>query len=662
MKRFDLMKKIFSILLTAMILITTISLIRANAEEEYSITYNADEDTYYSDGYFKESSLIYNPHLATISMQMANRSSPAGSPKTNDLADEWYLTQYKSIQTFYERIGFEKFSYNEDYTVKTSFNTIGLAAAQRKATYNGEEYTIVSIVPRSGNYGLEWANNMWLGRGTESDFLHEGWYNAANRLIVFLKDYVATNVTTRNVKIWMSGFSRGGATTNIAAGLLDNMLNNGEKIFGENINITRENIYAYTFEAPQGANVNVMKMPKPKEAIYNNIWNIINPNDLVPKVAMKQYGFTRFGQDKYITTQFYDAANYTTNRDIFKKLLVKHMTLDEYEADKFDVSGLSVEAVGKTLGYVYSASLFGEFKLLNKDETKKNYDSNIAVSLLIDEFTKNLGTRKDYVERYQTNIRDLMLLFMDGYEANAKKIALSVAPAIAGMVYGVIVYDITKSASLVNKVFDFIQQAMPDANIRKMSELLMFICDPIIHTYWERPNELISLIDNIGPVFQNHSTEVTSAHLQAQDSYYIDAYNNSHDDKISLVPLRDNADYGRIIFDGFNDVKILANGNTIGEIEGFVLGKSVIHKCEPGIALGYYSYVTEERIEAYLPTGNHYAVYFKDYSKKPWHTFTLKAYKVYGGRSSNYEYEELKDYFQDSTWFNSSRYFNSYTF
>ena len=108
----------------------------------------------------------------------------------------------------------------------------------------------------------------------------------------------------------MTGFSRGGATTNIAAGLIDSKLDKGQNLF-TSASLAKEDVYAYTFEAPQGANVNSETIKAPKDSWYDNIFNVVNPNDVVTKVAMSEYGFTRFGVDKFITTEFYDPDNFT---------------------------------------------------------------------------------------------------------------------------------------------------------------------------------------------------------------------------------------------------------------------------------------------------------------------------------------------------------------
>ena len=59
--------------------------------------------------------------------------------------------------------------------------------------------------------------------------MHEGWYNAAKKLIKFLDDYATSKNITGKVKVWIADFSRGGATLNIAAGLLDNDIYNNKK-------------------------------------------------------------------------------------------------------------------------------------------------------------------------------------------------------------------------------------------------------------------------------------------------------------------------------------------------------------------------------------------------------------------------------------------------
>ena len=172
-----------------------------------------------------------------------------------NLIDSGPFKQSDTVKGFFETIGFENFEANSYYHERTSFDSIGVAIASKKVG----DYTVIAVVPRSGGYFLEWGNNVFLGDGSNSDYMHEGWYNAANNLLDFLDKYVTKNNITGNVKLWMAGYSRGGATTNIAAGLLDNKIDKGQKIFSTGAKLTHDNLYAYTFEAPQGANFNSKK-------------------------------------------------------------------------------------------------------------------------------------------------------------------------------------------------------------------------------------------------------------------------------------------------------------------------------------------------------------------------------------------------------------------
>ena len=212
--------------------------------EKHTFTYAPDSrpiqqvrftsDIYFSQSYFEHSSYEYDPHLATASIALA-----ASSCTDYGVKDEaWYVAQPKFIKNTLELIGFNSFLANEDYYKTARFDSIGLAAAKRE--FSG--YTVIAVTPRSGGYYSEWANNMHLGDGSKSDYMHEGWYNAANKLIDFVGSYAATHNVTGRVKLWMAGFSRGGATTNVAAGLIDAKLDKGEKIFANNATLKKEDV------------------------------------------------------------------------------------------------------------------------------------------------------------------------------------------------------------------------------------------------------------------------------------------------------------------------------------------------------------------------------------------------------------------------------------
>ena len=600
-------------------------------------------DVYFSRSYFEHPSTQYDSHLATASLAMAMSTITGVGP----FDDAWYLNQSHNIQSFFTNLGFNNVETNDDYKATMTFDTIGLCAAKKEFG----DYTVIGIVPRSGGYHREWANNMHLGDGSKSDYMHEGWYNAANKLISFVQGYVSEKGVTGKVKLWMSGFSRGGATANIAAALLDNKLDKGEKVFGNSVNISREDIYAYTFEAPQGANVNVQTIKKPKDSLYSNIWNIVNPLDIVPKVAMKEYGFTRFGTDKYVTNKFYDPNGYEANRrtyNAFFSIFNQNPAVPNI-ADDFRMMGLSINVIGMIVDAIFSSDSSAALY----DDTKSNYDANIAGAILLEELTGNLGSRSDYVRKIQTPLESVMLLFM--YE-NAQ-IDSPMKSLFRAMVSSAFDSALGNGKSAKSKMQgewgkDFGEEAY---------NLLDVLIDPLASTYWERPNELLSIAIYIDAIFQNHNPEAVLAHVAGQDSYYVDAYNQgkSSSDKIQVVPLIDNADYGRMKFFGYNDIGLRLDskkGTRVINIEGFTLGKSVIHDCQPGYAGGYYSYITEEKMELFMPANRKYNISMKSYSKKPYHRCEYWAYYEYISLDNSGRTRVEKDHKKEKAWFNSDRH------
>lgn len=623
---------------------------------KYSFSYVSDHrpigrsiftsDIYFSQSYFEHSAYEYDPHLATASLCLTISTYTGYSPFT----EEWYLSQPKYIKEALETIGFNSFTTNDDFTQTARFDSIGLAAAKKELS----DYTVIAVAPRSGGYYSEWANNMHLGDGSQSDYMHEGWYNTAQKTINCISDYINDNQVTGHIKLWMTGFSRGGAVVNVAAGLLDSRLDKGQEVFN-NVKLNREDIYTYTFEAPQGANVNSKTIKAPKDAIYGNIWNIVNPNDIVTKVAMSEYGFTRFGTDKFITTKFFDPSNFDNNRRVFKALHDVINQTDEfvYSGDNFEMHGLKVEDFLKILTIVPAiVDMFtGDFAD-TKDKTKANYDANIATTLFIEELTSNLGSRSDYVKKYQKPIEDLMLVMKDEKITDMPSTPFLVIKMIGAAVFSSVLIGNSDDVEKYTKSF-----AGQHANA--INNCISALIGPICSTYWERPNELFSIFMHMSDIFQTHSTDVVLAHVQAQDSYYVDAYNATHKDQISLVPLRNNADFGRMKFFGFNDLGLRLDskkGKRVVNVEGHIMGKSDIEDCEKGYAVGYYSYITEEKMELFMPIGRKYNISMKSYSKKPRHRCEYWAYYQFISLDNRGKKKIELDHKKDTAYFNSDRF------
>ena len=585
-------------------------------------TDNFEGDVYFSRNYFEHSSTEYDPHLASASLCMAISSFTDFGP--HDAA--WYENQSKYLKEYFGVIGFNSFTVNEDYKKSAEFGTIGLAAAKREIG----DYTIVAVAPRSGGYFREWANNLHLGDGSQSDSMHEGWYNAANKLLSFLDGYVSENNVKGRVKLWMTGFSRGGATTNIASALIDNKLASGQKVFSNGAYTSREDVYAYTFEAPQGANVNVQSIRKPKDALYDNIFNIVNPLDIVPKVPMKEYGFTRFGRDKYVTNRFYDPSGYDANRrtyNTFQDLFNKNKNINPNRSDEFIMGGFEVTNFGMDIAAVVTDVLihdweFATYVRAHEDDTKANYDANIASSLFLEELTKQIGGRDEFVRKLQTPLENLMSLVQ--YEGSQVQFPMG---KLLKTIFVSMLYEGVLGAS--GKAKSSIKSTWGDTMGEEIYRLTSALRGPLFDAYWEKPNETFSLAGYCSMIMQNHYPDFVFAHLASQDSYYVDSYNSTRGGNLRVVPLMNSADYGRMSFFGYNDIGLRLDnkdGKRVVNVDGHYLGKSDVKTCEPGYAFGYYSYATEEKMELFMPKGRQYNISMLSYSKKPSHRCEYWAY------------------------------------
>lgn len=585
-----------------------------------------DHYIWYSDDFFKDPSTEYNPHLASLSIWMSKFSMNPGGPNSPDDTD-WYETQSNRVKTFFELLGFNAFSCNDDYKKRTDFDTIGIACAYKYV----QGVPLIACTVRSGGYFKEWENNVFLGDGSNSDNMHEGWYNAANKVLDFINNYVQTwQIPDKNMKLWMSGFSRGAATINLAAGILDNRFDDkGEYQFGgeHGITLRHDDLYAYTFETPQGANILSKNVKHPKDPLYNNIFNIINPNDLVTKVGMGyNWGFTRFGIDKYISSKLNDAEGFEASRKTTRALYGqdKEWNCDDLTIYTIPTSRVLIDltsfasfAVDLVSTFIDTGTTYfpGFFEV---DSTKKNFDANIVSTIVLDEAAKTIGSRGTYVGTVQNILRTVLKAAVN--DVGGMDEATIIISIIMKITLGSIAYGIFGDLA---RLFDLF-----DGDVLKYDELLpiLGILSEVFASY---PNECMSLMGCISDIFENHGTDISVAFVLAQDSLYVDDYNKNHaDDPINLSPLRKSASFRRVLFHDFNDLGLYNkedNNKRCISIDGHYFGDSDVTECLPGYAAAYYSRGTMEEMEIWFPAWNRYLLHFTDYSKKPYDTIWAKA-------------------------------------
>lgn len=289
---------------------------------------------HYSDNYFRKASCGtrqldgYNHSLSTASLCLA--LSAFGS---NDGGNSDYTNKYKNVEKLLTDLEFEEFDKNDWFVKKPQSDSIGVVAANKKLSIDDKECTLIAVAVRGGGYESEWAGNFTLGKSGQ----HYGFAQAKKQVLDFLKSYIRENKISGDIKIWLTGYSRAAATANLVAGALDD----GEKL-GDGVVLKKEDLYAYCFETPMGATKSEIK----NRLKYNNIYNIINKNDPVTKVAMSALDFTRFGGDYFLPDKISDGNNYAAKKNAMEQFYDKMSSKNEigkYAVDDFVMKKIDVK-------------------------------------------------------------------------------------------------------------------------------------------------------------------------------------------------------------------------------------------------------------------------------------------------------------------------------
>lgn len=255
---------------------------------QYASTSNFDLGKYevketsftFDPAYFTHSSFAFDPQLALFSMHMAQAAYGALEGDGD-----------RFIKGFLSAAGFQHIYTNEDYNKPPERHTAGVAIASRKLS---EDTTLLAVAVRGGNYTEEWGGNFALGKSTLE---HEGFAIGRDKVISALKKHIRDNAITGHVKILLAGYSRASAIINLAAAKLiqdpEIFILNGQG--SPIINYSPTDIYSYGFEVPACST-----STHASDEQYSGIYNLVNPTDLVPRVPLYKWGFTRYGNDVLI--------------------------------------------------------------------------------------------------------------------------------------------------------------------------------------------------------------------------------------------------------------------------------------------------------------------------------------------------------------------------
>lgn len=301
--------------------------------------------TMYDDSYFLLDNGTYHEEISLASYA----ASMASIKTTGD-----YENRSSYLLDLWKKEGFSNFYISQNYKEEPGLDSIGFAIASKQINCENQSFNLIAIAVRSGGYGAEWASNFTVGKTGNS----QGFDDASNKVLAGILQYLSNNSIGGHTKFWLSGYSRGGATANMAAGKLLDTIEAGE--LNPSVNSTYEDVYAYCFEPPAGA---FISQGQAEKELYQGVHNLLNFNDLIPLVAPYQWGFTRYGHDHYYPDRLTDIFFDKSER---KKLISNYhfeaggheytdYTVDKWQftdpgADYAEIANLPRESLHPSLG------------------------------------------------------------------------------------------------------------------------------------------------------------------------------------------------------------------------------------------------------------------------------------------------------------------------
>ena len=249
----------------------------------YKSSYDKTDKTLsvtYRDGFFTAENQKYDMDLSKVSLGLTMTTMKQKKSGSKYVWDDSNTKSFlKNTLKFDE--GYK--AYNQNKSLTDTSDKTAYAIAHKKVSIDGSPTTIVAVAVRSANYGGEWYSNGQVSGGSDSK-LHKGFSGAAAEISDSVKAYMKDNGISSDARIWITGFSRGGAVANLTGRMLVNRSA-----------VKAENMYCYTFAAP----LTTKKLSRSQRGIFNTV----NSFDMIPDVPMKSWGFGRYGDNYYLPSK-----------------------------------------------------------------------------------------------------------------------------------------------------------------------------------------------------------------------------------------------------------------------------------------------------------------------------------------------------------------------
>lgn len=461
-------------------------------------------DFEYTDAFFEQSSYIYNHKLAITSCCFATSAMVKDGAPFNDP---------ESAKTMLKTIGFGNDGGEAvscyGYQKSPTMNSIACVVSNK----NIGDTSIIAVAVRGGGYEGEWAGNFNVGTDTNHAGFEVAKQQVCDNIIRFInQDGITLN---KNIKFWITGYSRAAATANLVAADVNN-----KKLVGtsacydlNDYNYSADDVFAYCFETPRNT-----RDKNAKNATYNNIFNIVNRIDPVPRVAPAAWNYVRYGKDCYLPSkETYNPKAYSSLVDKVSNNFDKIYTGKSDKSYKEDFTFYEIKLKYKLISITHVDVSIVENKSISQGVFWDNFVKYLADGLKSPEY---------YTANYQNGLTKAVYKLM----GNIKYDEILQQRDFWDYIYDQIsVKYILKNLSVTSSVLDnvitealmiyFANAGMTRADATDIADSL----SRVLVEFAFHPNYLLTAIKNGSQLFLPHYTETTLAWLKTLNGDFSEA-------------------------------------------------------------------------------------------------------------------------------------------
>lgn len=244
----------------------------------------------YRDDYFSIPANDYQHPLAQCTLGLAVSAFRAADLELD--RKDTYIRDYLSGAGFGNMV-------SHQFDEEPSADTIATLLASKPLRDEEGEFLLVAVAVSGGGYEDEWLSNFSFG----DEGVHDGFFSAAFTVFQRIFDYVDAYAEGGRFKLWMGGYSRAAAVSNMAAVLA---------LSAEQV--AREDLYVYTFATPNNVHSDSRNFDMDGTYDYSSIYNVIGMFDPVPSIPFSEWGYSKLGTTFHLPAQE-TTPDYMTRRE-----------------------------------------------------------------------------------------------------------------------------------------------------------------------------------------------------------------------------------------------------------------------------------------------------------------------------------------------------------